>query len=186
MKRIFTLLVALVCVTSAAVLQSAPKAVKVALSYPNVSAYVMGTGEQLSGQQFQTDAIVTYKGYQYTVYYNQTRNVSIARRKLPVGIWEEVVLPYRNAVDDAHNTISMGISAMDGRIHLSYDHHNDDLHYCYSIVGSANQPETMPWQASSFSATTNIMDKAVPNVTYPRFISKPDGNLLFECRIRLS
>lgn len=186
MKRIFTLLVVLVCVTSAAVLQSAPKAVKVALSYPNVSAYVMGTGEQLSGQQFQTDAIVTYKGYQYTVYYNQTRNVSIARRKLPVGIWEEVVLPYRNAVDDAHNTISMGISAKDGRIHLSYDHHNDDLHYCYSIVGSANQPETMPWQTSTFSATTNIMDKAVPNVTYPRFISKPDGNLLFECRFRWS
>ena len=48
MKRIFTILVALVCVTSTAVLQSAPKAVKVALSYPNVSAYVMGTGEQLS------------------------------------------------------------------------------------------------------------------------------------------
>lgn len=186
MKRIFTLLIALVCVGSGTILLSAPKAVKVAVSNPNVSAYVMGTGEQLSGQQFQTDAIVTYKGYQYTVYYNQTRNVSIARRKLPVGIWEEVVLPYRNSVDDSHNVISMGISAKDGRIHLSYDHHNDDLHYCYSIVGSANQPEDMPWQASSFSATTNIMDKAVPNVTYPRFISKPDGNLLFECRFRWS
>ena len=37
MKRIFTLLVVLVCVTSAAVLQSAPKAVKEALSYPNGS-----------------------------------------------------------------------------------------------------------------------------------------------------
>lgn len=163
-----------------------PKAVKVEVTYPNTSAYVMGTGEQLSGQQFQTDGILTYQGYQYAVYYNLTRNVCIARRKMPVGGWEEVVLPYRNSVDDAHNTISMGISAKDGRIHLSYDHHNDDLRYCYSVVGSANQPEQMPWVAASFSATTNIMDKAVPNVTYPRFISKPDGNLLFECRYRWS
>lgn len=163
-----------------------PKALKVSVSYPNTSAYVMGAGEQLSGQQFQTDGIVTYKNYQYAVYYNKTRNVSIARRKMPVGSWQEVVLPYKNSVDDAHNVITMGISPKDGRIHLAYDHHNDDLHYCYSIEGSANNPDEMPWKASSFSATTNIMDKAVPNVTYPRFIAKPDGNLLFECRFRWS
>ncbi len=74
---------------------------------PSTSAYVFGTGEQLSGQQFKTDGIKTYKGYQYTVYYNQSRNVCIARRKLPIGKWQEVVLPYRNAVDDAHNVISI-------------------------------------------------------------------------------
>ena len=160
--------------------------IKIGETNPSVSAYVFGTGEQLSGQQFQTEGITTYKGYQYTVYYNITRNVCIARRKLPVGNWEEVVLPYKNSVDDAHNTISMGICANDGSIHLSYDHHNDKLHYSYSIAGSANDPDNMPWEASSFCATTDIMDKAVENVTYPRFISKPDGNLIFECRFRWS
>lgn len=159
---------------------------RVGPTFPSLSAFVMGTGEQLSGQQFQTDGILTYKGYQYTVYYNLNRNVCIARRKMPVGAWEEVVLPYRNTVNDAHNTISIGISHKDGRIHLSYDHHNDPLRYCYSIRGSANDPENMPWEAASFSPTTNIMDKAVPNVTYPRFISMPNGNLLFECRFRWS
>lgn len=160
--------------------------VRVGISYPNTSAYVFGTGEQLSGQQFQTDGIHTYKGYQYTVYYNSERNVCISRRKLPVGRWEEVVLPYKNAVDDAHNVIVMGICRNDGTIHLAYDHHNDNLHYSYSIAGSANDPANMPWLASSFAPTTNVLDSAVPDVTYPRFISKPDGNLLFECRFHYS
>ncbi len=186
MKRILFFFLLEFIITTFTLLSVPPKAVKVSVTYPNTSAYVMGTGEQLSGQQFQTDGIVTYKGFQYTVYYNKTRNVCIARRKMPVGVWQEVVLPYKNSVDDAHNVITMGISPKDGRIHLAYDHHNDDLHYCYTIIGSANNPEDMPWQASSFSATTNIMDKAVPNVTYPRFIAKPDGNLLFECRFRWS
>jgi len=166
--------------------QNMPAVTRIGQTNPSVSAFVMGTGEQLSGQQFQTDGILTYKGYQYAVYYNLNRNVCIARRKLPLGSWQEVVLPYRNTVNDAHNTISMGISAKDGRIHLSYDHHNDPLRYSHSIKGSANDPDNMPWDASAFSATTNIMDKAIPNVTYPRFISKPDGNLLFECRFRWS
>src|SRR5690606_5567463 len=128
----------------------------------------------------------TYMNYQYAVYYNATRNVTIARRKMPVGVWEEVVLPYRNSANDAHNTISMGISAGDGRIHLSYDHHNDPLHYCSSIAASANDPAHRPCTASSFSATSNILEKAVPDVTYPRFISMPNRNLLFECRYRWS
>lgn len=166
--------------------QNEPRFLRIGETNPSVSAYVYGTSEQLSGQQFQTEGLLTYKGYQYTVYYNRTRNVCIARRKMPLGKWEEVVLPYRNSVDDAHNVITMGICEKDGSIHLAYDHHNDPLHYCYSVVGSANDPEHMPWEASSFSATTDVMDRAVPNVTYPRFISKPDGNLLFECRFNYS
>ncbi|WP_455585556.1 BNR-4 repeat-containing protein [Bacteroides sp.] len=187
MKKSFILLVAFLLGLSDELSSQNPiNFIRIGETNPSCAAYVFGTGEQLSGQQFQTDGIKTYKGYQYTVYYNQTRNVCIARRKLPVGRWQEVVLPYKNAVDDAHNVISMGICEKDGSIHLAYDHHNSDLHYCYSIAGSANDPEHMPWETGSFCATTDIMDKAVPNVTYPRFISKPDGNLLFECRFRWS
>ncbi|MDL2242091.1 BNR repeat-containing protein, partial [Bacteroidales bacterium OttesenSCG-928-L03] len=187
MKKNTTLLLSLFLLFSANVLANSPvSAIRVGETNPSTSAYVFGTGEQLSGQQFQTDGIKTYQGYQYTVYYNSSRNVCISRRKMPVGAWEEVVLPYKNSVDDAHNVIVMGICEKDGSIHLSFDHHNDNLHYCYSIAGSANDPENMPWKAGSFSATTNIMDRAVPDVTYPRFISKPDGNLLFECRFHYS
>jgi hypothetical protein len=159
---------------------------RVGESCPSLNAYVMASQEQLSGQAFQQDAILTYKGYQYTVYYNGTRNVCIARRKLPLGAWQEVALAYRNSEDDSHNIISMGICGRDGSIHLAYDHHNDDLHYARSLRGSANNPDSMAWTPETFSATTAMMDVAVPDVTYPRFISKPDGNLLFECRYKLS
>jgi len=186
MKLSHTLFLTFILIFSGSIWAQNSKVVIIGTSNPSVSAYVMGTGEQLSGQQFQTDGIVTYKNYQYTVYYNATRNVCISRRKMPVGKWEEIVLPYINAANDAHNTISIGISGGDGRIHLAYDHHNDALHYCYTVTGSANEPDKMLWNASTFSATTDVMDKAVPNVTYPRFISKADGNLLFECRFRWS
>lgn len=160
--------------------------VRVGESCPSLSAYVMASQEQLSGQAFQQDAILTHAGYQYTVYYNGTRNVCIARRKLPLGAWREVALPYRNTEDDSHNVISMGICRRDGSIHLAYDHHNDDLHYSHSVRGSANNPDSMAWEPESFSAAANVLDAVVPDVTYPRFIGKPDGNLLFECRYKLS
>jgi hypothetical protein len=157
-------------------------------SSPNTNVVLLSGQEQLSGQAFQQDMLLSYKGYQYTVYYNATRNVCIARRKLPLGEWREIVLPYQNSADDSHNVISLGICRNDGTIHLAYDHHNDPLHYSRSVIGLANSPETMKWNAGQFGETTNILTAGVPvpDVTYPRFISKPDGDLLFECRYKLS
>jgi len=162
--------------------------IRVGESNPNTNVVLLSTQEQLSGQAFQQDMLLSYNGYQYTVYYNDTRNVCIARRKLPLGAWHEIVLPYQNSVDDSHCVISLGICKNDGTIHLSYDHHNSPLHYCRSVTGLANNPETMKWNADQFGETTDMLVAGVPvpDVTYPRFISKPDGNLLFECRYHLS
>jgi hypothetical protein len=161
---------------------------RVGESNSNTNVVLLPGQEQLSGQAFQQDMLLTYKGYQYTVYYNDTRNVCIARRKLPLGEWREVVLPYPNSADDSHNVISLGICKNDGTIHLAYDHHNSPLHYSHSVLDLANNPETMKWNAGQFGETTDILETGirVPDVTYPRFISKPDGNLLLECRYRLS
>lgn len=185
-KASFVLILFSLAFSVTALSQGKVSVFRIGESYPTDSAYVLGKGEQLSGQQFQTEGIMSFAGYQYTVYYNHSRNVCIARRKMPSGKWEEVILPYRNKADDAHNVITMGICANDGTIHLAYDHHNDPLHYSYSILGNANFPDEMPWTAASFSETTDVMDLPVPNVTYPRFIPKPDGNLLFECRFNWS
>jgi hypothetical protein len=161
---------------------------RVGESCPNDNVVLLSGQEQLSGQAFQQDALISYNGYQYTVYYNATRNVCIARRKLPLGAWREVVLPHQNTEDDSHNVISMGICANDGTIHLSYDHHNTTLRYCRSVLGLANDVENLKWSASNFGPTVSqlVEGVAVPDVTYPRFIEKPDGNLLFECRYKLS
>jgi hypothetical protein len=157
-------------------------------SSPNNNAVVLSGQEQLSGQAFEQDMIVGYKKYQYVVYYNVNRHVCISRRKLPNGPWQEVILPYRETEDDAHRVISLGICHNDGTIHLAFDHHNDDLHYTRSLIGLASDPENAKWDASSFEATTSQLEAGVTvrDVTYPRFVTKPDGNLIFECRYKLS
>ncbi|MDA3879489.1 MAG: BNR-4 repeat-containing protein [Prolixibacteraceae bacterium] len=138
---------------------------------------------------FQQNAIMTYNGYQYVTYWNNTSRVCLARKKLPIGEWEEIVFtdytvsPSR--VADNHYTISMGICENNGTIHLSYDHHNDDLNYRISVPGLANSPDDFVWDASSFGSNRDFLvaGNRVVNVTYPRFISKPNGDLLFECRL---
>jgi hypothetical protein len=129
MKRFIFSLAVLIVLASHLQGQTTVKALRVLETLPNTSAWVLSGQEQLTGQAFQQDALISYNGFQYTVYYNATRNVTIARRALPSGTWKEVVLPHRNTADDAHNVISMGICKNDGTIHLSYDHHNTTLRY---------------------------------------------------------
>nr|WP_305047393.1 BNR-4 repeat-containing protein [Geofilum rubicundum] len=138
---------------------------------------------------FQQNAIMTYKGYQYVTYWNQVARVCIARRKLPDGNWEEIeftdhTISLARAADN-HYTISMGIAPGDGTIHLSYDHHNDPLRYKKSVKDLANDPENIAWSAASFGSKQNYLVAGTPieNVTYPRFVAKPNGDLLFECRL---
>ncbi|MFB6341815.1 BNR-4 repeat-containing protein [Saccharicrinis sp. FJH62] len=142
---------------------------------------------------FQQDAVTTYKGYQYVAYWNKAKHVCLARKHLPDGNWEEIdFTDYTSNHDlaDNHYTISFGICEKDGSIHIAFDHHNDALRYRMSDPGLANNPETADWSATSFGAIQNYLvdgqqltDATFPGaVTYPRFISEPDGNLLFECR----
>jgi hypothetical protein len=189
MKKLFLFALICLCLSTATVWANITLPyLKVGESYPNTTAYVLTAQEQLSGQAFQQDALISYNGYQYTVYYNATRNVTIARRKLPLGEWKEVVLTHQNTADDAHNVITMGICKNDGTIHLAYDHHNTTLQYSHSVVNMANDPENIAWTTSNFSTTSSEMVTGVTvyDVTYPRFINKPDGNMLFECRFGLS
>lgn len=138
---------------------------------------------------FQQSAITTYKGYQYATYWNNRGRVCLSRRQLPDGAWQEIEftdhsITLERAADN-HYTISMGIAPKDGTIHLSYDHHNDPLRYKRSVKDLANNPENIPWSAASFYNKQNYLVEGDPveNVTYPRFIAKPNGDLLFECRI---
>lgn len=186
MKRALPIILTLFFTVLVAQSQTSVKALRVKETYPSTTAYVLSSQEQLTGQAFQQDALVSYNGYQYTVYYNATRNVCISRRKLPSGDWKEVIIPFRNTDDDPHDVISIGICKNDGTIHLAYDHHNTTLQYCRSVIGMANDTENIEWKTSNFGANTSQLEAGVtvPDVTYPRFINKPDGNMLFECRYK--
>jgi hypothetical protein len=86
---------------------------------------------------FQQDALISFNGWQYSSFYTFLQSessdatseplyVHLARRQLPQGKWEVMVLrDYPQTTDDGHNTVQMGICPGDGTIHLSYDHHCD-------------------------------------------------------------
>lgn len=90
---------------------------------------------RINGYAFQQDAIISFRGWQYSAFYSflqpdepspEPLYVHLARRKLPHGKWEVVIFDdYAQTADDGHNTVQLGICPGDGTVHLSYDHHCD-------------------------------------------------------------
>lgn len=110
------------------------------LSDPNVTVLGPGPAQRkfnINCYSYQQDAILSFNGWQYTCFYSliqwyssdptaEPLYIHLARRRLPRGDWELLVLDdYRQTTDDGHNTVQMGISPGDGTIHLSFDHHCD-------------------------------------------------------------
>ena len=61
--------------------------------------------------------------------------------------------------------------------------------YRKSVAGLLANPSTLAWAAASFSAVSSSLvgSTTVALVTYPRFVTEPDGNkMLFEARIGTS
>jgi hypothetical protein len=148
---------------------------------------IVSYGGYLNGESFQQDGIVSYAGYQYAAFWNTARHVVLARRELPSGTWSALEFSdYTNTEGDAHNTISIGICPGDGTLHLAFDHHGSTLHYRKSTAGLLSNASLIPWATASFSAVTDRLlgASALTQVTYPRFITEPDGKkLLFDARI---
>ena len=79
----------------------------------------------------------------------------------------------------------LGICPGDDSIHLSFDHHGNDLNYRMSVAGAAGNPTTTAWTPALFGPVTDrlLANGAVMGaVTYPRFIPTPAGKLLFTYR----
>ncbi|KAK1579342.1 uncharacterized protein LY79DRAFT_522881 [Colletotrichum navitas] len=153
---------------------------------------------RINANSFQQDALTTFNGWQYACFYThkdasgRVLFVSLARRSVSqtLGSWETLTFDdYEQTADDGHNTISIGICAGDGSIHVSFDHHCDPLHYRMSIQGVAANPEEHEWKPSLFSPTHNQLpgytrtgqlgvEKLFLETTYPRFIRIEDDLFL--------
>lgn len=139
----------------------------------------------MNGESFQQDGIVTYKGWQYSAFWDQSGYVNLSRRHLPSGRWSNLRLTdYATTSTDSHNVISIGIAPSDGTIHLAFDSHASQLRYRRSIAGLANSPSTTAWAASSFGAVKTRLTSttSMDVVTYPQFFSHPDGTLQLAIR----
>ncbi|MDQ8183607.1 BNR repeat-containing protein [Pelagicoccus sp. SDUM812005] len=142
-------------------------------------------GTTINGRTHQQWPLQTFKGYQYATYYDHNRNVCVARRKLPTGDWETIrFTDYTIDNNDSHNVTVIGIAEGDGSIHLAFDHHKSDLNYRATGPGVATHPESVAWDASLFSAVTDTLGPLgkLEDVTYPRFVPMPNGNLMLYYR----
>src|SRR5688500_4810037 len=102
---------------------------------------------------YQQDGLLTYKGWQYTGWYRADRTAVISRRKLPHGRWQSIELDYKLFSDDSHNTVAMAVTPFDGRIHLAYPTHADQIRYTRSVPGIAKDPSRADWSSRSFERT---------------------------------
>lgn len=157
----------------------------------NISNDVEGS-VRLNGLAFQQHALTTYGNYQYVAFYKTATGygkhyVNLGRRQIAPSLGEWQYFAFTDYVQqtlDEHNTISMGISG-DGKIHLSFDHHDVPINYRVSNTGIAN---TIPseWTASAFGAVQHSLPGSVgpwTPLTYPRFERIDNGDLLMEFRI---
>ena len=158
-------------------------------------------GRAINGISFQTRILAKYDGYEYTAWYdttgsgNGTQTIWLARRSLTntsVGAWEKyntgsLFVNGKGPNWDAHNVVSLGISP-DGTLHYSWDMHGNTLRYRHSNPGLCTTNKSLWGGGSMFamaSSGTNWLvanGQSILNVTYPMFVNRPSGELMFEYR----
>ncbi|RZQ61493.1 BNR repeat-containing protein [Amycolatopsis suaedae] len=137
----------------------------------------------VNNQSYQSDAILTHAGYQYTAWYTANRNAVVARRHLPAGAWEKAVLPHKLTVNDSHNVISLGISPTDGRLHVAMDVHDTRVFYVKSEAGLVSAPASRAWSTARFGPVQRTLDGAeLGGISYPQFVVTPERRLQLSYR----
>jgi hypothetical protein len=117
---------------------------------------------------FRKNSLVTFKDTQYIAFYDAGSYVVLGKRKSGTEQWVLKRTRYKGNTADAHNMISIMVDG-DGYLHMSWDHHNNQLRYCRSVQpGSLEMTEKMP-----------MTGKVENKVSYPEFYKTPDGDLLF-------
>lgn len=117
---------------------------------------------------FRHNSITSFKHTQYIAYYDSAQRLVVGKRTIGSDKWTVVTTPYTGHAVDAHNTISI-ITDGEGYLHISWDHHNNELRYIRSVSpGSLQFTQKLPMTGNKESS-----------VTYPEFYRLADGNLLF-------
>jgi beta-glucanase (GH16 family) len=125
----------------------------------------------VNGAIFRKNSVVSQGQNQYVAYYDSAGYVTLGKRRLPAGPWQVQRTQYQGNVKDAHNVISLMADGA-GYLHLSFDHHNNPLHYCRSTA-----PGSL-----TMGALEPMTGQQEQKVSYPEFHRYPNGDLLFMYR----
>ncbi|KAM0201025.1 hypothetical protein ACHAQD_011682 [Fusarium lateritium] len=168
-----------------------------ALAVKSTKHWTIGTdiqgSQRLNGVSYQEDALITHGEHQYVTFYETApagylnHFVRVGRRRVSPDVqdWEYLTLDdYTQKTMDGHNMISMGISG-DGKIHLSFDHHDVPINYRVSNDGIAKNVPSK-WTSDLFGPVLHSLagsEGPYSPLTYPRFENLDNGDLLLEFRI---
>lgn len=115
---------------------------------------------------------ISAKDWQFVAYYNKTRNLTVASRKVSEKKWNYKILPTQVGWDN-HNYINMAFDR-DYNIHVSGNMHADTMKYFKT---------TNPFDISTFERVLPLvkMEDELSS-TYPNFIKDAQGRLIFTYR----
>ena len=133
---------------------------------------------------FDQDKVVSYGNYQYSIYWDADAVLVIVRRNLKNNSIQTLRFPkYKLTINpkDGHRNTVVGISPADGRLHFSWDHHCNNLHYTKSKKGFLTNPPAK-MSLSDFEPAQLLATNAPQIVTYPRFFNDANDNLYFVYR----
>ncbi|MFP3989592.1 BNR repeat-containing protein [Streptomyces sp. E11-3] len=175
--------------TAAQAADPAPAVSKVADTQLDSQAlYFVSYNGLVNNNAFQKNGLLTYQGYQYATWYTADRSAVVARRALGATNWQTVKLPHKLRYNDSHNVISMGISRLDGRLHLTMDSHSDGFFDVKSAPGLLDNPSERAWTAGEFGGVQTTLDGLglTSQFTYPQFVATPEGRLQLSYRVAVS
>lgn len=108
--------------------------------------------------------------HRFLAYYDTARHLTVAHRAVEGGAWSYAVLP-TTVGWDSHNGINMSLDDS-GLIHIAANMHNVPLVYFRS---------RKPLDIATF-ASAGMTGNRENSVTYPLFMTAPDGTLFFQFR----
>ena len=178
------------------------------------TGYDYAFGPQISAHG---DCITTYKNYVFVTWYKggkNNRNMMLTRYNTITGTKKTIEFPHRHTgfrniwwIGESHNTIAVGVSPLDGTIHLLFDMHaysrtrpadgslsEDYFRYAYSVKNAAEVSDD-EFVLSLFVEEndvdgdyTHLSLNGVDNhavfsgFTYPQFFLNDLGDLFFSMR----
>lgn len=148
----------------------------------------------------RSGSLAVYENFIFVAWYRggmDDRHVMLSRRHVNDTEWQTIQFPHQHigfrgdpTIGDSHNTIVIGISPIDGTVHMLYDMHayrRDDFpdsyfNYNISLPGAATAEN---WDISLFNERQSYLrpGEDYQLVTYPSFRTNSDGDLLASWRI---
>ncbi|WP_159951702.1 BNR-4 repeat-containing protein [Polaribacter septentrionalilitoris] len=163
------------------------------------------------------DAVKAFGNYVFMTWYRggkSDRHMMLSRYNKITGVVSTIEFPHRHTgyqnrywIGESHNTIAVGISPLDGTIHLLYDMHaysanrpsdgslaNDYFRYSYSVKNAATLPDEdftidkfvldngAAGDYKHLRTPGNISQSEFVALTYPSFFLNDQGDLLFFMR----